>query len=125
MTFEVGKCYEHVNGLKIRIITEAYTCAYGRVLIAEDNHGRFMPMGTDEIAALNYTECEDFMPDSTSNEEEIEEVVTLPATDDSKEIDISELNPDAVETKPDDVKDVESEVDTDDTTEDSTDNAAD
>lgn len=40
MIFEVGKCYEHTNGLKLRILADVVTCAYGRVFIAEDNYGR-------------------------------------------------------------------------------------
>lgn len=123
MIFEVGKCYEHTTGLKMRILAEVDTCAYGHVMIGEDNYGRIVPIGTGEEATANYVECEDFM--KIVEETGSYEAVVMPAADDSKEIDISELNPDAVETKPEDVADTESDVDTDDTTEDSTDNAAD
>ena len=107
MIFEVGKCYEHTNGLKIRILAEVDTCAYGRKFIAEDNYGRIFPQGNDESATLNYTECEDFM--KTVEETGSYEAVVMPAAE-SNEIDVSEMNPDAVEVKPDDVDDEETEV---------------
>ncbi|WP_294785698.1 hypothetical protein [uncultured Eubacterium sp.] len=100
MIFEVGKCYEHTTGLKIRILAEADTCAYGHVLIAEDSYGRIVPIGTGEEATLNYTECEDFM--KTVEETGSYEAVVMPAEE--NEIDVSEMNPDAVEVKPDDVE---------------------
>lgn len=120
MIFEVGKCYEHTNGLKLRILAEVVTCAYGRVLIAEDNYGRITPQGIGEESSLKYVECEDFM--KIVEETGSYEAIVMPGEEDSKEMDISELNPDAVETKPDDA---ESEVKSNDTTEDSTNNAVD
>lgn len=111
MIFEVGKCYEHTTGLKIRILAEADTCAYGHVLIAEDSYGRIVPIGTGEEATFNYTECEDFM--KTVEETGSYEAVVMPAAE-QKEIDVSEMNPDAVEVKPDDVEDEETkEIDED------------
>jgi len=112
MIFEVGKCYEHTTGLKIRILAEADTCAYGHVLIAEDSYGRIVPIGTGEEATLNYTECEDFM--KTVEETGSYEAVVMPSDDESKEIYVSEMNPDAVEVKPDDVEGEETEVAEDD-----------
>ena len=106
MIFEVGKCYEHTNGLKLRILADVVTCAYGRVFIAEDNYGRITPQGIGEESSLNYVECEDFM--KTVEETGSYEAVVMPAAEE-KEIDISEMNPDAVEVKPDDVEDEESE----------------
>lgn len=107
MIFEVGKCYEHTTGLKIRILAETDTCAYGHVLIAEDSYGRIVPIGTGEEATLNYTECEDFM--KTVEETGPYEAVVMPAAE-QKEIDVSEINPDAVEVKPDDEEDEETEA---------------
>lgn len=107
MIFEVGKCYEHTTGLKMRILAEVDTCAYGHVLIAEDNHGRIVPQGIDEEATENYVECEDFM--KTVKETGSYEAVVMPAAE-SNEIDVSEMNPDAVEVKPDDAEDEETEV---------------
>ncbi len=107
MIFETGKCYEHTTGLKIRILAEADTCAYGHVLIAEDSYGRIVPIGTGEEATLNYTECEDFM--KTVEETGSYEAVVMPAAEQT-EIDVSEMNPDAVEVKPDDVEDEETEA---------------
>ena len=107
MIFEVGKCYEHTTGLKVRILAEADTCAYGHVLIGEDSYGRIVPIGTGEEATLNYTECEDFM--KTVEETGSYEAVVMPATEEN-EIDVSEMNPDAVEVKPDDVEDEKMEV---------------
>ena len=107
MIFEVGKCYEHTTGLKIRILVEADTCAYGHVLIGEDSYGRIVPIGTSEEATLNYAECEDFM--KTVEETGSYEAVVMPAAE-QKEIDVSEMNPDAVEVKPDDVEDEEKVV---------------
>lgn len=104
MIFETGKYYEHTTGLKIRILAETDTCAYGHVLIAEDSYGRIVPIGTEEEATLNYTECEDFV--KTVEETGSYEAVVMPAAE-QKEIDVSEMNPDAVEVKPDDVDDEE------------------
>ena len=100
MIFEVGKCYEHTNGLKLRILADVVTCAYGRVFIAEDNYGRITPQGIGEESSLNYVECEDFM--KTVEETGSYEAVVMPAEE--NEIDVSEMNPDAVEVKPDDVE---------------------
>lgn len=100
MIFEVGKCYEHINGLKLRILADVVTCAYGRVFIAEDNYGRITPQGIGEESSLNYVECEDFM--KTVEETGSYEAVVMPAEE--NEIDVSEMNPDAVEVKPDDVE---------------------
>ena len=99
MIFEVGKCYEHTNGLKLRILADVVTCAYGRVFIAEDNYGRITPQGISEESSLNYVECEDFM--KTVEETGSYEAVVMPAEE--NEIDVSEMNPDAVAEKPDDV----------------------
>ena len=101
MIFEVGKCYEHTNGLKLRILADVVTCAYGRVFIAEDNYGRITPQGIGEESSLNYVECEDFM--KTVEETGSYEAVVMPAAEEN-EIDVSEMNPDAVEVKPDDVE---------------------
>lgn len=104
MIFEVGKCYEHTNGLKIKIVAEAKdTHPYGEYFIAEDIHGRLFPMGKDETATLNWMECDDFMAEQ--EEENAIEPIEIPT-----EIDVSEMNPDAVEVKPDDVEDEETEV---------------
>ncbi|WP_296117610.1 hypothetical protein [uncultured Eubacterium sp.] len=107
MIFEVGKCYEHTNGLKLRILADVVTCAYGRVFIAEDNYGRITPQGIGEESSLNYVECEDFM--KTVEETGSYEAVVMPAAEEN-EIDVSEMNPDAVEVKPDDVEDEEMEA---------------
>ena len=106
MIFEVGKSYEHTNGLKLRILADVITCAYGRVFIAEDNYGRITPQGIGEESSLNYVECEDFM--KTVEETGSYEAVVMPAAE-QKEIDVSEMNPDAVEVKPDDVEDEKTE----------------
>lgn len=98
MIFEVGKCYETTTGVKMRILAEVDTHHYGHCVISEDNYGRIAPFGTEEEATANWVECEDFLPDP-EKEETIEEVV-MPA---ANEIDISDMNPDAVAEKPDDV----------------------
>lgn len=98
MKFEVGKCYVHINGLKMRILAEVDTCFYGHCFVSEDNYGRIAPIGTEEEATANWTECQDFLPDPEKGET-IEEVV-MPA---AAEIDISDMNPDVVAEKPDDV----------------------
>lgn len=60
MIFEVGKCYVHTTGHKIRIIAKVNTHFYGEGLLAENNDAKYLIVGEREENAENYTECEDF-----------------------------------------------------------------
>ena len=60
MVFEVGKCYVHISGYKMRIIGELDTYMHGHALIGEDMHGELIPVGNEEYNAVNFTECPDF-----------------------------------------------------------------
>ena len=60
MIFEVGKCYEHTTGKKMRIIGEMNTYFYGNALIGETDLCEYVPVGTKEANAVNWKECEDF-----------------------------------------------------------------
>ena len=48
MVFEVGKCYEHKNGMKMRIIGEMNTYYYGHCLIGETDRATYTPVGQTE-----------------------------------------------------------------------------
>ena len=63
MVFEVGKCYKHESGKKIRIIGEVDTYFYGHCLIAETDNAVLIPVGQTEEYAVNWTECEYFTED--------------------------------------------------------------
>ena len=63
MVFEVGKCYEHETGKKMRIIGEMNTYYYGHCLIGETDHATYMPVGQTEDNTVNWTECKDFAED--------------------------------------------------------------
>ena len=63
MVFEVGKCYEHNNGMKMRIIGEMNTYYYGHCLIGETDRATYTPVGQTEDNAVNWTECKDFAED--------------------------------------------------------------
>ena len=60
MIFEVGKCYVHTTGDKMRIIARVNTYFYGEGLLAETDRAEYMIVGERESNAVNYTECEDF-----------------------------------------------------------------
>ena len=60
MKFEVGKCYEHTTGEKIRIISEVDTYFYGHGLLAETDKAEYQIVGETEDYAINYKECRDF-----------------------------------------------------------------
>lgn len=60
MIFEIGKCYVHTTGHKIRIIARVNTWFYGEGLLAETDKAEYMIVGEEEWNAVNYTECEDF-----------------------------------------------------------------
>lgn len=57
MKFEVGKFYKHTTGHQLAIICTANTTMFGEALIAEQNTSiDFVAVGSDEAAAVNYTE---------------------------------------------------------------------
>ena len=60
MIFEIGKCYVHTTGDKMRIIARVNTYFYGEGLLAETDKSEYMIVGERESNAVNYTECEDF-----------------------------------------------------------------
>lgn len=60
MKFEIGKCYQHATGKKMRIIAEIETCFYGHCLLGETDDGYLKPVGKGESHFENWQECEDF-----------------------------------------------------------------
>lgn len=60
MKFEIGKCYKHTSGKKMRIIAETDTYFYGHCLLAEYDSAEYIPVGAEEENAVNWVECEDF-----------------------------------------------------------------
>lgn len=60
MRFEIGKCYQHTSGKKMRIIAEIETHFYGRCLLGETDGGDLVPVGEGESHFENWQECEDF-----------------------------------------------------------------
>lgn len=60
LIFEVGKCYEHTTGKKMRIISEVDTYFYGHGLLAETNTGQYEIVGMKEEHTINWKECDDF-----------------------------------------------------------------
>lgn len=60
MKFEIGKCYVHTTGEKIRIIARVNTYFYGECLLAESETAKYDVVGENEDNAVNWTECEDF-----------------------------------------------------------------
>ena len=60
LIFEVGKCYEHSSGQKMRILSEIDTYYYGHALLGETDKATYVPVGIGEDYAVNWKECEDF-----------------------------------------------------------------
>lgn len=60
MIFEIGKCYVHASGKKMRIIGEMDTYYYGHCLIGETDDIKYLPIGQTEENVVNWAECEDF-----------------------------------------------------------------
>lgn len=58
--FEVGKCYEHTNGTKMRIIAEVNTHFYGHGLLGETDTAEYCVVGRESENASNWKVCEDF-----------------------------------------------------------------
>ena len=57
MRFEIGRYYMHSGGRVIHIISAGKTTLYGWCLFAEEaGEGNFLPIGSDEVAATNWTE---------------------------------------------------------------------
>ena len=71
MVFEVGKCYEHESGMKMRIIGEMNTYYYGHCLIGETDRETYMPVGQTKDNTVNWTECKDFAEEGENIDEEI------------------------------------------------------
>lgn len=64
MIFEVGKCYIHNSGQRMRIICEADTYYYGHCLIGETDTCEYIPVGMSEENTVNWKICEDFNKES-------------------------------------------------------------
>lgn len=58
--FEIGKCYEHTDGTKMRIIAKVNTHFYGWGLLGETDTAEYMVVGREPENAVNWKECEDF-----------------------------------------------------------------
>ena len=66
MKFQVGKCYQHTTGRKIRMLCEIDTYFYGHCILGETESAGFVPCGMEEENAINYVECEDFAKERES-----------------------------------------------------------
>ena len=60
MKFELGKCYEHTTGQKIRMLQEIDTYFQGHCILGETDSRKYILCGFGEDDAVNYKECEDF-----------------------------------------------------------------
>lgn len=60
MKFQVGKCYQHTTGQKIRMLCEIDTYFYGHCILGETESAGLVPCGIEEEHTINYVECEDF-----------------------------------------------------------------
>lgn len=58
--FEVGKCYKHTDGTKMRIIAEVNTHFYGHGLLGETDIAEYIIVGKEEEDTVNWKECKDF-----------------------------------------------------------------
>jgi len=58
MLFEIGKCYEHITGVRMKILCEAETTQWGNTLIAEEGkHGHgLISVANDIDCNVNWTE---------------------------------------------------------------------
>lgn len=65
MKFELGKCYEHTTGMKMRMLVEVDTHFYGHCILAETDGGQYIPCGLEDWNTENWKECEDFAHDRT------------------------------------------------------------
>lgn len=56
MKFEIGKCYKHSGGGRMKIVGEANTTVWGNCLVGEETEGRLTPVGRLEENAVNWEE---------------------------------------------------------------------
>lgn len=59
MSFQVGKCYAHKDGLRVRrIIARAYTATWGEVLLAEtvNEFAAIIPVSVAPTASVGWAE---------------------------------------------------------------------
>ena len=61
MKFQIGKYYQHGSGRVISIIGQANTFFHGAGLLAEEEGGHLIPVGTDEDAAQHWREVSGWM----------------------------------------------------------------
>ena len=54
MKFQIGKYYQHGTGRVISIIGTAHTFFHGSCLLAEEDTGTLVPVGSDEESAQNW-----------------------------------------------------------------------
>lgn len=59
MKFEIGKYYKHTTGSMLHIVSAAKTTMWGWTTIAETNKSELIAVGSDESAAVNYTEIKE------------------------------------------------------------------
>ena len=59
MIFEVGKYYRNHGGKKLHVLMDIETTYHGQALLAEDNDGRFQPVGRDETNTVNWVEIDE------------------------------------------------------------------
>lgn len=68
MKFEIGKCYVHTTGEKIRIIARVNTYFYGEGLLAESHSAYYYVVGENEDNTVNWSECKDFAVEKSEEE---------------------------------------------------------
>lgn len=56
MKFELGKCYKHSTGKKIKIIGLAHSTFYGLGFVSENEFAEYSITGMEEENAMNFVE---------------------------------------------------------------------
>lgn len=64
MPFEIGKCYQHTTGLKVKVWGRVTTYMWGETLLGETNDGQLQPLSDKNDASVNWKEIPDFGPDT-------------------------------------------------------------
>ena len=54
MKFQIGQYYQHTTGRVICILGQIHTFFHGSCLLAEEDTGTLIPVGSDEVSAQNW-----------------------------------------------------------------------
>jgi hypothetical protein len=60
MPFEIGKCYQHTTGRKMKIWCRVETYMWGHTLLAETDDGQLQPVTDKADGSVNWKEIPDF-----------------------------------------------------------------